>query len=226
MNELVELVARWRPELALAGARPADIDALAAAAPLPLPPQYADFLGTAGVHPREIFGPRHDLSVPALLRFHQRDDWNPPPPYLAIGVDIAGMDMDLYIDTETGAVVELMRWTEGKPPQVQYESLPRMLFSSAFYGVRMPLFPRRARFVQAGSSPTLDVLAALAAELQMPAVPHTGGWSPCYDSGEVALVAYEPPERGLYLEAGAADDARLAPLQHILERLLPVRRVG
>jgi hypothetical protein len=222
MNELVAAVAAWSPETVLAGAQAEAIDALARAAPQPLPPDYVDFLATAAETPGNLFAPRHDLSVEALLQFHRAGDWKPPAGYLAIGVDDSGMDTDLYLDLGSNAVVELERWADGVAPLVDYASLAAMLFTQAFYNLRMPQFVRRARFVQNGPGAGLDALAHLALELELLPVPYTGGWTLCYDSSDLGLMAYEPPGRGLFLEAAAADDVRLLSLQRVLERLLHV----
>jgi hypothetical protein len=225
MNELLQLIAAWRPELVLPGEGEEAMAKLAAAAPQPLPPDYAELLAAAGGAAALILGPRYDPSAAAVTRFHRRGGWKAPADHLVIAVDESGEGMDIYLQLSTAAVVEIERWSEPARAALLYQSLAQMFFSRAFHALRMPQFPRRALFGQTQPQPPLQPLHELAEELALRPVPHTGGFAPCYDGGDCALQAYLPPGRGLYLAAAALDDARLIPLQRVLERLMPVRRV-
>ena len=240
MQELVDFIARYRPEYpaTVAGASAAEIAALEEAAGRSLPADYRDFLrvfGRSAGEPKP-FAMQFDTALDEVLRFFRKSRWKPPPPFLLIGRDRSGSDMDLCLDLDAAEprVVLFQRWWEpGEPMRlsVVYQSLPQMLFSQSFLSVRLPLLPHQATFVsgaaawdEARNGTRLGILAAIGRELELPLVPHAAGWAPCYDAGEIALAAYQPEGSGLFLQVGAADGARLALLERILVRRLQLVR--
>jgi hypothetical protein len=229
MKELLDTIRHYGPRIVrtLVGAMESEVSALETAHGAPLPLAYREFVLAAGrslglFHP---FDDRYDFSIDAVRAAVA--EWSSPR-YLCIARDDSGLDLNLYLDLASGSddppVVALLRSGRGEPDP-KSESFRRFWLTAAFTTLRMPLLVWQNTFV-AGDDPTLlPQLEALAAELRMPRVDGTGGFHPCYDRGDIALEAYQPPGLGLAVHAAAADKPWLDALQPILERRLGLMRI-
>lgn len=211
MDELIRYIAQYDPAFpgTVRGASADEIARLEPLAGRPLPRSYRAFLATMG-HGLGTFDPFPDgmvVSIEELISLYESEPPLYPERYLLIGVDYGGYRMDLFLETlrpETEPrVVRFNRETELVTPDMmslQAESLPELLFSMAFYSVRMSRLPWQARLVPSEealpppeAARRMEEYARTAARLGFARFPYTGPWSPCYDRADAALYCYQPP---------------------------------
>lgn len=227
MRELVDAIRHYSPRTArtLAGATESEVSALETALGRPLPAVYRELLLTAG-HGFGLFRPfegRYDFSIEVA---HAAAVEAPSPRYVFIAEDDAGLGMPLRLDCAAPGDDPPVVAGSGRSVEVKDASLRRFLLTEVFVSLRMPLLVWQARLVATNNDATpLAALDALARELRILPVPHTGAWHPCYDRGDVAIEAHQPPGLGFILTLAAAEETWLEELRPILEQRLDLKSI-
>jgi hypothetical protein len=233
MKRVVEYLASLDPAFGqgIEGAERSEIERLEQLSGGPLPPSYRDFLERMGRSLGKLRIEDADLRIERAIEFYAEDG---PP--LREGTRYLGKDgnypfADYYLDAEReGAEPLVVRYSgEGPftPPFVWkvYASLEEMLLVAAFTGIRMRALPERARCAPSGMlvRPNADkesprqALQRVAAQLGFEPVAGTGPWSPCFERGDAAMRAYQPPpQAGMLIDVGARDREGLSLLLELL----------
>jgi len=242
IQELLAFISRYEPGFPqrIRGATEKEIEKLERLAGQPMPAAYREFLAAMGKDAGDSHSGNEDLRFQLVLRFYEMYGKSWSRDYVFIGQLNVEPPVDYYLELSEpnapdGRVVGVDQG--GRPARDEvwpyFPSLKDMLFSRAFYNLRVARLPYRKTFTprlvnqKGGGEPevatTLGAVSEVAIKLGFRKLPYTTPRNPMFERRDAVLLGNQHPHGdGFSFELAADKENELNKMTHIIRDNLPV----